>query len=29
MHSILKEQVTQVNAWDRVLIENGEKVRYV
>ena len=29
MHSILIEQVTQVNAWDRVLIENGEKVRYV
>ena len=23
------EQATQVNAWDRVLIENGEKVRYV
>ena len=28
MHSILIEQPTQVNAWDRVLIENGEKVRY-
>ena len=28
MYSILIEQATQVNAWDRVLIENGEKVRY-
>jgi nuclear pore complex protein Nup62 len=26
---IFLEQATQVNAWDRILIDNGEKVSYV
>jgi nuclear pore complex protein Nup62 len=27
--SIFLEQATQVNAWDRLLIDNGEKVSFI